>query len=643
MMSSTQMTLEPDYKYERERLRTFQSWPANAKVEAWKMARAGLLYTGQDEDVKCSWCGVILGDWQYGEQVMARHRLASPQCPFVLNTSDNVPCVQEPEAEMSLTNQSPVSVTIPEDADDVGPATPRLLTRYNMPRVSGPRVEVGQHQHDAGSASPEGPVEMDYKSEAVRLASFVNWTIPFIQPSDLARAGFYSLNNFDSCKCAFCDNCVGDWVEGDDPMTEHRNLFPMCPFINGYQVGNIPLSGDDQVPTSPGHDEAGPRWSQVHREPNSVNEKGMNSMIQGGEQLGILKHSGPAHPQKATFEARLRTFRDWPPALKQKPKDLAEAGFIYIGTSDQVKCFFCDGGLRNWHSDDEPWKEHARWFNKCVFVRLIKGDDYIKSCIEEKPPEKNIPMSNSGPRSVTEDEIRQAMSQAIVKQVLSMGIDASRVKMAIKRRLESSGNPFETTDSLISAAFAVQKAQEMRQNHENANPSGAVLNRIGEMSSRRTPGASETWEIGQRRTVNNADDDMEEVEQSQDNTVSLNTQEQSSSIVTGSSSEAIVASQTISAPSSPTTLSSQSHTRDEEKCQSLPLLDDESCKKNQDLESENARLKEQRTCKICMDKEVGVVFLPCGHLCCCVNCAPSLKDCPVCRRNIQGTVRTFLS
>merc|ERR1711971_574988 len=66
-------------------------------------------------------------------------------------------------------------------------------------------------------------------------------------------------------------------------------------------------------------------------------------------------------------------------------------------------------------------------------------------------------------------------------------------------------------------------------------------------------------------------------------------------------------------------------------------------KSNDDLESENARLKEQRTRKICMDKEVGVVFLPCGHLCCCVLCAPSLRDCPVCRRNIQGTVRTFMS
>ena len=62
-------------------------------------------------------------------------------------------------------------------------------------------------------------------------------------------------------------------MEGDDPMTEHRNLFPMCPFINGYQVGNIPLSGDSPEPASPGHDEAGPRWSQVHREPNSVTEK----------------------------------------------------------------------------------------------------------------------------------------------------------------------------------------------------------------------------------------------------------------------------------------------------------------------------------------------------------------------------------
>ena len=43
-----------------------------SQVEAWKMARAGLLYTGQEDDVKCSWCGVIMGEWQYGDQVSVR-------------------------------------------------------------------------------------------------------------------------------------------------------------------------------------------------------------------------------------------------------------------------------------------------------------------------------------------------------------------------------------------------------------------------------------------------------------------------------------------------------------------------------------------------------------------------------------------
>jgi baculoviral IAP repeat-containing protein 2/3 len=61
------------------------------------------------------------------------------------------------------------------------------------------------------------------------------------------------------------------------------------------------------------------------------------------------------------------------------------------------------------------------------------------------------------------------------------------------------------------------------------------------------------------------------------------------------------------------------------------------------LEEEVRRLKEARLCKICMDEEVGVVFLPCGHLVTCVNCAPSLHDCPVCRQLIKATVRTFLS
>ena len=66
---------------------------------------------------------------------------------------------------------------------------------------------------------------------------------------------------------------------------------------------------------------------------------------------------------------------------------MAEAGLIYLGEninilykggnetlkitqhdtaglSDQVKCFYCDGGLREWRDGDDPWQEHAGWFPK---------------------------------------------------------------------------------------------------------------------------------------------------------------------------------------------------------------------------------------------------------------------------------------
>lgn len=61
------------------------------------------------------------------------------------------------------------------------------------------------------------------------------------------------------------------------------------------------------------------------------------------------------------------------------------------------------------------------------------------------------------------------------------------------------------------------------------------------------------------------------------------------------------------------------------------------------LQEENRRLKEARLCKICMDNDVAIVFLPCGHLATCIFCAPSLTFCPMCRIMIRASVRTFLS
>jgi hypothetical protein len=58
---------------------------------------------------------------------------------------------------------------------------------------------------------------------------------------------------------------------------------------------------------------------------------------------------------------------------------------------------------------------------------------------------------------------------------------------------------------------------------------------------------------------------------------------------------------------------------------------------------ENRQLKDARTCKVCMAKEVDTVFLPCGHLVCCSSCSPALRNCAICRALIRGTVKIFLS
>jgi len=49
------------------------------------------------------------------------------------------------------------------------------------------------------------------------------------------------------------------------------------------------------------------------------------------------------------------------------------------------------------------------------------------------------------------------------------------------------------------------------------------------------------------------------------------------------------------------------------------------------------------TCKICMDLQVNTTFLPCGHLVCCDKCAPKIRNCPICRTFIRGSVKVFFS
>ena len=67
-------------------------------------------------------------------------------------------------------------------------------------------------------------------------------------------------------------------------------------------------------------------------------------------------------------------------------------------------------------------------------------------------------------------------------------------------------------------------------------------------------------------------------------------------------------------------------------------------KKYENLKVKTQELEDARLCKICMEAEICFVFIPCGHICTCENCAVNgdLKNCPIWREKISKRMKTFM-
>ncbi|XP_061177182.1 baculoviral IAP repeat-containing protein 3-like [Saccostrea echinata] len=61
------------------------------------------------------------------------------------------------------------------------------------------------------------------------------------------------------------------------------------------------------------------------------------------------------------------------------------------------------------------------------------------------------------------------------------------------------------------------------------------------------------------------------------------------------------------------------------------------------IQCEVQKLQDLTLCKVCMDANVNIVFMPCGHIVTCFTCSKSVKKCPLCRQKIKGTVKAYLS
>ncbi|XP_057705726.1 E3 ubiquitin-protein ligase XIAP [Corythoichthys intestinalis] len=55
------------------------------------------------------------------------------------------------------------------------------------------------------------------------------------------------------------------------------------------------------------------------------------------------------------------------------------------------------------------------------------------------------------------------------------------------------------------------------------------------------------------------------------------------------------------------------------------------------------KLQREKQCKVCMDKDTCIVFIPCGHLATCEDCSQTLTKCPICCGAITQKVKTYIA
>ncbi|XP_012943457.1 protein neuralized [Aplysia californica] len=61
------------------------------------------------------------------------------------------------------------------------------------------------------------------------------------------------------------------------------------------------------------------------------------------------------------------------------------------------------------------------------------------------------------------------------------------------------------------------------------------------------------------------------------------------------------------------------------------------------VEREHRYLVHRTTCIICQERTISCIFMPCGHVVACEDCAENASTCPICNREIVATANVYLS
>lgn len=428
----------------------------------------------------------------------------------------------------------------------------------------------------------------------------------------LARAGFYFTGHADRVRCFSCQMTVENWSRGDTPVERHREVSPTCRFLSCTHGTNLnPSCGTRLTNGSTYNEEAEDREYRLRT----------------GEVVDQSTY--PMAPHMRSEEARLQTLSSWPSTAPVRPRDLAQAGLYYLGESDRVQCFCCGGMLGGWEAGDTAWGEHAKHFPYCFF---ILGHDV-----------GNIPYLGDAEEEEEESGSRQHANTRVPMGSLEerLGSFAGVQHPIDHERLARAGfYSIGTGDRVLcfrcgGGLKGWQPEEDPWEEHAKHYPGCSFLlaekgqefvNRIQLQDPRRNRATSSHQ--------NGFSGHGNEVLQSAIAQKAI-----------GMGLEPSVVEKTILEKMSRT--GSDYSTLEALMVDCLNMTPDSDAAKTQEQDKdpleELQKLQRERQCKICMDRDICIVLIPCAHMVCCKECSESLSKCPICCGAITQKIKTYIA
>ncbi|XP_034398635.1 E3 ubiquitin-protein ligase XIAP isoform X1 [Cyclopterus lumpus] len=443
----------------------------------------------------------------------------------------------------------------------------------------------------------------DFSQMNCRLDSYRGSSLAQQVPAEnLARAGFYFTGPADRVRCFSCQKTVENWCKGDTPVERHKEVSPSCSFLICTHRTNFNLSGENRMTNGSTYNEEA---------------EDMEYRLRTGEVVDESTY--PIAPHMRSEEARLQTLSSWPSTAPVRPRDLAQAGLYYLGVDDRVQCFCCGGMLAGWEAGDTAWAEHTKHFPYCFF---ILGHDV-----------GNVPFQG-GIEEEEESSSRQHANVCVPMGRLEerLGSFAGVLHPIDHERLATAGFYSAGTGEDKVLCFRCGGGLKGWQPEEDP----------WEEHAKHYPGFL-LAEKGQEfvNTIQLQDPRRNRAASSHPNGFSGHGNEVLQSAMAqmaiGTGLEPSVVEKTILEKINKTGSGYASLEALMEDClNNSPEQDEDPLEKLRELQRE-------KQCKICMDRDIVIVFIPCGHLVTCKKCSESLVKCPICCGAITQKIQTYIA